>query len=385
MGDEADYLRDIDEYSAMRDARDRERMEKERKKMADNSMALAAQADAPIIQRNVRAEISAAKEQIAAMELCFQELLTDKIDFTRIPGTDKPTLLKPGAEILCKIFHLVTGEPEFIGQTEDWEHGIFSYTIRMPLIDALTGEVKAYGIGEANSREKKYRYRRAAKGSTEQIEDPDPADKINTLIKMASKRALVDAVLKATAASRVFTQDLEDFEVLTGQFESASTKQIDFIRKLVGRMDETEAMHMISGMVGYEVAKYADIRRKDASSLIDKLQHTAPKSGAHASAPAQRQGAYEMQQPARQAPAAAPQEPAEQPHGQPDISWDELMQGSQSQAQPAGQVSMSTASKAASEYVCADCGAAITAAENGYSSKKFGRPLCRKCQQAARG
>jgi hypothetical protein len=33
---------------------------------------------------------------------------------------------------------------------------------------------------------------------------------------------------------------------------------------------------------------------------------------------------------------------------------------------------------------CADCGASITAAEQGYSTKKFGRPLCRNCQNAAR-
>ena len=32
----------------------------------------------------------------------------------------------------------------------------------------------------------------------------------NTVLKMAKKRALVDAVLTATAASDIFTQDLED-------------------------------------------------------------------------------------------------------------------------------------------------------------------------------
>ena len=41
-------------------------------------------------------------------------------------------------------------------------------------------------------------------------ENPDIADVYNTVLKMAKKRAFVDATLTATAASNIFTQDLED-------------------------------------------------------------------------------------------------------------------------------------------------------------------------------
>ena len=44
----------------------------------------------------------------------------------------------------------------------------------------------------------------------EKVEHDNPADHYNTVLKMAKKRALVDAVLTATAASDIFTQDLED-------------------------------------------------------------------------------------------------------------------------------------------------------------------------------
>ena len=44
----------------------------------------------------------------------------------------------------------------------------------------------------------------------EKTEGDNPADHYNTVLKMAKKRALVDAVLTATAASDIFTQDLED-------------------------------------------------------------------------------------------------------------------------------------------------------------------------------
>jgi hypothetical protein len=44
----------------------------------------------------------------------------------------------------------------------------------------------------------------------EKQENPDIADVYNTVLKIAKKRALVDATLTATAASDIFTQDLEE-------------------------------------------------------------------------------------------------------------------------------------------------------------------------------
>jgi hypothetical protein len=41
--------------------------------------------------------------------------------------------------------------------------------------------------------------------------DQGPFSLVNTLLKMARKRALIDAILSATRASRIFTQDIEDF------------------------------------------------------------------------------------------------------------------------------------------------------------------------------
>jgi hypothetical protein len=43
------------------------------------------------------------------------------------------------------------------------------------------------------------------------IENPDIADTYNTVLKMAKKRAYVDATITAAAASDMFTQDMEDF------------------------------------------------------------------------------------------------------------------------------------------------------------------------------
>jgi len=46
----------------------------------------------------------------------------------------------------------------------------------------------------------------------EACENPNPADQYNTVLKMAKKRAYVDATLSATAASDIFTQDIEEIQ-----------------------------------------------------------------------------------------------------------------------------------------------------------------------------
>ena len=83
------------------------------------------------------------------------------VDFGVIPGTDKPTLLKPGAEKLCTLFHLA---PKFVlvDSEKDWtgkEHGepffYFSYKCELRFSDQLISE----GDGSCNSWEKKYRWR----------------------------------------------------------------------------------------------------------------------------------------------------------------------------------------------------------------------------------
>ena len=43
-----------------------------------------------------------------------------------------------------------------------------------------------------------------------QVDNPDPHDVENTLVKIAAKRSYIDGTLRATATSGLFTQDLED-------------------------------------------------------------------------------------------------------------------------------------------------------------------------------
>jgi len=192
-----------------------------------------------------------------------QKVMVKGLDYGAIPGTgEKPTLLKPGAEKLCSLFGLV---PDFQDYrvTEDWENGFFFYAYRC--VVSRNGKPIGSGIGSCNSREKKYRRdsracpecgkpaikrskypprddpqaepgwycfgKAGGCGANFAADDPaivdqsakvDPnevADLVNTIQKMAQKRALVAAVLVATSASEFFTQDVEDMGIIDAEVE----------------------------------------------------------------------------------------------------------------------------------------------------------------------
>lgn len=196
----------------------------------------------------------------ALVQFVREQMQQDK-DFGIIPGSTKPTLLKPGAEKLMTLFGLQVANPELVVRVEDWtgaEHGgepLFYYLVRQQLI--RHGEVIASQMGSCNSWETKYRYRQgerkcpacgkpaiirgkeeygggwicfAKKGGcgakfrtgdqtveSQQVgrtKNPDPADQVNTILKMAEKRALIAACLVAVNASEFFTQDLEDITTI---------------------------------------------------------------------------------------------------------------------------------------------------------------------------
>jgi hypothetical protein len=330
----------------------------------ENNLAVYDERNVSIMPRNLEAQIADAVNTRNALSRLFEGLLEIKIDFDRIPGTDRPTLLKPGAELLCKVFKLAQGKADVLEREEDWEKGIFSYTIGLPLIHIESGFQISYGIGAANSMEKKYRYRKmkTPDGQEVQIENPDPADLQNTLIKMANKRAYVDAVLKATGASRMFTQDMEDFGAMTGQFEKASSKQIGFIKTLFKSFSEASAIAELSEICGREVKSFDDIYRTEASRIIDVKKGKSGSGAAHAQPPVP----------------MGPPNPAGPPSDYFAFS-DADSYGEQTASNDSGRRGQQGASLA-----CADCGIIISGAEYGYSSKKHGRPLCRSCQNNAR-
>jgi len=154
-------------------------------------------------------------------------------DFGVIPGTQKPTLLKPGAEKIAKLLGLADTY-DILDRQEDWIKPFFRYLVKCKLVSIKNDVVISEGLGECNSMESRYRYRwvnekdlpagidktklvtqeRTAKNgghwTVYRMENEDIYSQVNTILKMAKKRSLVDAALSAGRLSDLFTQDMED-------------------------------------------------------------------------------------------------------------------------------------------------------------------------------
>jgi len=169
-------------------------------------------------------------QKIAQFQVVVQRTLLKDVDYGVIPGTSgKPTLYKSGAEKIIRIFNCCD-RYEVLDKTEDWQRPFFRYLVKCQLIGLHTGKVLSEGVGECNSMEAKYRYRwvreedippelskeelkykETKKGERlYRIPNDEIYSQVNTILKMAKKRALVDAALSLGRLSAVFTQDLED-------------------------------------------------------------------------------------------------------------------------------------------------------------------------------
>lgn len=165
--------------------------------------------------------------QINLMQDVMKNNMVEGTHYGKIPGTQAPSLYKPGAEKLMSIFRLVA-DPEIEDLSRDGEA---HYRVKVKIYSA-SGALLGAGIGECSSQEEKYSWRRAvcpeefeatsverrrekfskSYGKIEKTQQvrTNPRDVANTVLKMAKKRGLVDGILTVTAASDLFSQDIED-------------------------------------------------------------------------------------------------------------------------------------------------------------------------------
>lgn len=173
------------------------------------------------------------KTHIQAIQLVMRDSMIENTHYGKIPGTDKPTLLKAGAEMLLTMFR-ISLQPKIIDLSTD---DMIRYRVEAHGIHMTTGTLIGVGVGECSSSEEKYKWRGASelewtrtpenrrrikygwKWGRAQGEKVDtevkqvrtnPADQANTVLKMAKKRAEVDLCLTALACSDAFAQDLEE-------------------------------------------------------------------------------------------------------------------------------------------------------------------------------
>ena len=196
-------------------------------------------------------------EQVNLIREVIRQVMKEGTHYGIIPGTKERSLYKPGAEVLGVTFRLI---PEFTTNVVMLENDHREYrskcTLRTPR-EILAGQAEGF----CSTMEKKYRWRGAAgsyeptgkgvpqaywklkgkgdldgaraqiggpgftarknpdtgdwevyqvKGgmaADERIENPDIADCYNVCLKMAEKRAHTAAILRATGASEMFSQE----------------------------------------------------------------------------------------------------------------------------------------------------------------------------------
>ena len=159
-------------------------------------------------------QVSGTMQKIAQFQAVVQQTLKQNHDFGVVPGTgSKPTLLKPGAEKILMLMGL-SSEYEIVEKVQDYDKGFFAYTVRCVL--TKNGQVITEGLGHCNSREKKY-----------MSEKQDVYMLGNTCLKMAKKRAQVDATLTVAALSEIFTQDIEDMDIHGNPTENTYNQKVD--------------------------------------------------------------------------------------------------------------------------------------------------------------
>lgn len=191
------------------------------------------------------------------------------IKFTKRDGTEvesKPSLFKPGSEKFCSLFHF---RPTFERDNDTWEMsgntpGLFCYKCELV---STNGFVVGEGRGSAHITEKQ--------GWT-----------ANNAIKIAEKRAQIDAVLRTGGLSDFFTQDLEDMpkEVISGESEPVRPAQRPETPRqpLVGPITEPQTRKIFAllkekGVTEEQIkAKYGvehvnQLTKQQASEAIERL------------------------------------------------------------------------------------------------------------------
>ena len=205
----------------------------------------------PLSANGVREQVNLIQEVMKTVMIGPSKDNPEGVHYGVVPGTGKkPSLYKAGAEKLSLVFRLrpIMNDEADVTVVEMGGNGHREYRVKCHILAANGVEI-ATGVGSCSTMESKYRYRREAsyeilegenipkdyrekkseyrdKGfGAKQVdgvwcwvkysgegrkENPDIADTYNTVLKMAKKRAYVDGILSATAASDIFTQDIED-------------------------------------------------------------------------------------------------------------------------------------------------------------------------------
>ena len=236
---------------------------------SSQSQSLVRRASSDVVLMPVM-DIHLAKQRLTELQQFCAEYLQESTDggndggdYGIIPGAGKKKVLfKSGGEKLTDIYGLAA-RYVIMSKVEEWDRGLFDFTIQCELHRKTDEMFVGSGVGSCSSWEAKYRWREGKrvcpqchqdtiiKGKDEygggwlcwgkkggcgakfsstdpgildqkvgRLENSDLIDAKNTVLKIAKKRAFIDAVISVTRSSGIFTQDLDE---LTSEQPAAQT------------------------------------------------------------------------------------------------------------------------------------------------------------------
>lgn len=196
-------------------------------------------------------------------------------DYSVVPGTKKKALLKPGAEKLMKLFGLGVVFTMTEKELDRYEN-FAMFTYRADIIHLKSGRVIASCEGTANSWEKKWKTRSIYENRVKVGEEATPVcDILNTLRKMAQKRAMVGGVIIATAASDYFTQDEDEIE--NQQAQKKEPQKVDS-SKFTSK-DQVDLNEYVIPKGKYEGRKMGEVDRAELSGYVSFLANNPSLNG----------------------------------------------------------------------------------------------------------
>ncbi|TKD30016.1 hypothetical protein [Azotobacter chroococcum] len=207
------------------------------------------------------------RQRVNLVQEVMQGIMKRDTHYGTIPGTPKPTLYKPGAEVLCVTFR-VAQEYRIEDLSTDT---VARYRVTCVGRHQTTGIQLGEGVGECSSGEEKYKWRGSIcqeefdttpenmrrikfskyRGNVEKKPQvrTEAADLANTVLKMACKRAMIAMTLNVTAASDIFTQDIEDLpEELRHQEPSQPATDPELMKKWVGAAMAAETQDALTAI-----------------------------------------------------------------------------------------------------------------------------------------
>lgn len=264
-----------------------------------------------VIEHHPSKSLTAAdiRHRVNTIQEVMNAVMKRDVHYGIIPGCKKPSLYKPGSEVLLTTFQIATSIEVTDLSTDD----CVRYQVRVIGTHAPSGTLLGEGIGECSSNETKYKWRKAyddewnatdenrrrvtfGKYKDKQVR-VDPADVANTILKMAKKRAQIDMTLTTTGASDCFEQDVEDLPEELVQAREPTPEERAAQRKAVH--DDAHARHkesvdfikerLAAGDVASAKTEWDDIPQVDQLALwlaptkggsLTTEERTALKAGA---------------------------------------------------------------------------------------------------------